>query len=266
MERMTRRKLFAQSGRLAGAMAVGLPLLAASDKGIAGSERKLKVIVAGGHPDDPESGAGGTMARYADLGHDVVALYLTRGEAGIEGKSHQEAAAIRTVECQKACEILKARPVFAGQIDGSTEINAARYDDFRRIIQAEQPDIVFTHWPIDSHRDHRATSLLAYDAWLRGGRKFSLYYFEVETGEQTQGFLPNHYVDISAAEPRKRSACFAHSSQDPAGFYLAHDLMNGFRGMECGVKYAEAFVRHPQSPDLALTSSLAAGEATNGQE
>jgi N-acetylglucosamine malate deacetylase 1 len=252
MERITRRNMFAQSGRLAGAMAMGLPSVGASDNGPAGADRRLKVIVAGGHPDDPESGAGGTMARYADLGHDVLALYLTRGEAGIEGKSHQEAAVIRTAECQKACEILKARPVFAGQVDGSTEISAARYDEFRRIIQAEQPDVVFTHWRIDSHRDHRAASLLAYDAWLSGGRKFSLYYFEVMTGEQTQGFLPNHYVDISVAEPRKRAACFAHKSQDPAGFYAVHDLMNRFRGMEGGVKFAEAFVCHPQSPNQAL--------------
>src|SRR5215475_6104846 len=60
--------------------------------------RKLKIIVVGGHPDDPESGCGGAIARYADAGHDVVCLYLTRGEAGIRGKSADEAAAIRTRE------------------------------------------------------------------------------------------------------------------------------------------------------------------------
>ena len=96
------------------------------------------------------------MARYADLGHDVVALYLTRGEAGIPGKSAQEAARIRTAEAQRACSILKARPVFAGQIDGSTELNDARYAEFRTIIEAQNPDVVFAPWPIDSHRDHRA--------------------------------------------------------------------------------------------------------------
>src|SRR3954470_14066578 len=41
--------------------------------------RKLKVIVAGGHPGDPEYGCGGTIARYSDLGHEVVLLYLNRG-------------------------------------------------------------------------------------------------------------------------------------------------------------------------------------------
>ena len=34
----------------------------------------LKAIVAGGHPDDPESGCGGTMALYADRGHEVIAI------------------------------------------------------------------------------------------------------------------------------------------------------------------------------------------------
>lgn len=57
---------------------------------------RLKVLVVGGHPDDPESGCGGTIARYAEAGHAVTVLYLTRGEAGIDGKSHDEAARIRS--------------------------------------------------------------------------------------------------------------------------------------------------------------------------
>src|SRR5450759_1061518 len=81
----------------------------------------LKIVCVGGHPDDPESGCGGTLARYAALGHSVTVIYLTRGEAGIPGKSHDEAAAIRSAECVASCKILGAKPVFAGQIDGATE-------------------------------------------------------------------------------------------------------------------------------------------------
>jgi N-acetylglucosamine malate deacetylase 1 len=66
-------------------------------------------------------------------GHDVVILYFTRGEVGIEGKSMKESAEIRTAESRKACEILKARPVFAGQIDGSTEVEGARCKEFRHL-------------------------------------------------------------------------------------------------------------------------------------
>src|SRR5258706_15861767 len=90
-------------------------------------KKKLKIIAAGGHPDDPETGAGGTIARYGDLGHDAVNLYLTRGEAGIKGKSHDEAAAIRSAEIEKACAVLKCRARFVGQIDGSTEVSVAWY-------------------------------------------------------------------------------------------------------------------------------------------
>jgi LmbE family N-acetylglucosaminyl deacetylase len=249
MNRISRRTVLGRLGQTGGvvgaAAAAGLPLVGASGEESA-AKRKLKVVVIGGHPDDPESGCGGTIARYSDLGHEVVIIYLTRGEAGIPGKSHDEAAAIRSAESQRACEILKARPIFVGQIDGATEVNAERYDQFHKLLEAERPDLVFTQWPIDSHRDHRVASLMSYDALLRSKEKFELYYFEVEQGEQTQDFRPTNYVDITATEPRKRAACFAHASQDPAGFYALHEMMNRFRGIESGAKFAEGFVRHVQ--------------------
>jgi LmbE family N-acetylglucosaminyl deacetylase len=241
--------MLGRSSLLVASLGAALPVADANSPA-AESSRKLKIVVVGGHPDDPESGCGGAIALYADQGHEVTILYLTRGEAGIKGSTLQEAAAIRTAECRKACEILKARPLFAGQIDGNTELNRARYDDFRKILDAEHPDIVFTHWPVDTHRDHRAASLLTYDAWLHGGRQFDLYYFEVDQGEQTQIFHPTHYVDINQTLSRKQAACFAHASQHPATeFWPLHEAMNHFRGMECGVKDAEGFVRHCQNPE-----------------
>lgn len=245
MEPCTRRQLLVNSS-----------LLAAS--GLAASARaqdtstqpiQLKVVVAGAHPGDPEAGCGGTIARYVAQRHLVSALYLTRGEAGISGKSHNEAAAIRTAEAKQACDILKARPLFAEQADGATEISAARYDSFRKLLENEKPDVVFTHWPIDSHRDHRVCSLLVYDAWLRSGRRFALYYFEVDLGGETQCFRPTHFVDITGSEQLKRAACFAHKSQHaPTDFYPTHAKMHEFRGMEGGFRMAEAFVHHDQSP------------------
>ncbi|HEY7119051.1 MAG TPA: PIG-L family deacetylase [Tepidisphaeraceae bacterium] len=249
MKKVSRRDVLSQSLVASGTAVLGLPLAGLAADGEAA---KLKVVVAGGHPDDPESGAGGTMARVADLGHEVVALYLTRGEAGIKGKSAGQAAAIRSAECEAACRVLKARAVFAGQVDGATEINAARYEAFAKVLMAEKPDLVLTHWPVDTHRDHRAASFLVYDAWLKAGRRFALYYFEVMTGTQSQLFRPTHYVDITSTEERKRAACFAHESQDPKGFYEIHDLMNRFRGREHGCKFAEGFVRHDQSRGIAL--------------
>jgi len=119
--------------------------------------RTLKVVCVGGHPDDPESGCAGTLARYAELGHSVTVIYLTRGERGIRDKS--------------------------------------------------------------------------------------LDFFEVNSGSQTQGFLPNTYVDISSAVEKKKSALPAHVSQDGQGIWRQHhEPIATWRGREAGVAAAEAFV------------------------
>ncbi len=240
MKSIRRREVLGTSGLLLGGSLMGLsqPL-----------DRKLKVVVVGAHPDDPETGCGGTMARYSSSGHDVAAVYLTRGEHGIEGRSPEESARIRTAEAGKACRILGVRPVFVGQIDSHTEISSDRYQEFTGIIEKESPDLLLTHWPIDRHRDHRAASLLSLDSWLSLERKFDLYYYEVYSGIQTQNFSPTHYVDITATEPRKKSATYAHESQKPEKLYELHDLMNRFRGTEYRCQYAESFVRHVQGPD-----------------
>ena len=124
--------------------------------------RKLKLIVTGGHPGDPEYGCGGTIARYTDLGHEAVLLYLNKGEW-----PPRNAGLSRVAEAKKACEILKARPLYADQFNSQAVVDAAHYEAFRKILEAERPDVVFTHWPIDNHADHRAISMLVYDAWLK---------------------------------------------------------------------------------------------------
>ncbi len=238
---MTRRDLLGQTTTLGGALAIGA---APRDAG-----RKLHVLITGGHPGDPEYGCGGTVARYADLGHKVTLLYLNNGEpAGTPEASRGR----RIAEAEKACAILKARPLFAGQVDGAAVVDAAHYAVFRAILEAERPDVVFTHWPIDNHADHRAMAMLVYDAWLRLKRSFGLYYYEVSDGEDTVQFSPTQYVDITGVEPRKRAACFAHASQAPEKFYALQEQVARFRGIERGVRQAEAFVRHVQGPDVAL--------------
>ena len=155
-------------------------------------------------------------------------------------------------EATRACELLKARPLFAGQIDGKAVVDAPHYDAFRQLLAAEKPDAVFTHWPIDNHADHRAMSLLVYDAWLKLRKSFTLFYYEVSNGEDTVQFAPTDYLDITESEPRKRLACFAHASQAPARYYQLQEMIARLRGIESGYQYAEAFIRHIQSPEFHL--------------
>lgn len=203
-----------------------------------------KVLVIGAHPDDPESMCAGTMLKLKAMGAEVVAVYLTSGEAGIVGKTHEQARTIRQAEARKACEVLGVRAVFLTQTDGNAEINKERYAEMKALIEAEQPDMVITHWPIDSHRDHRVCSILVYDAWRMTGRGFDLYYSEVMTGMQTQNFTPSLWVDITDYRDKKIEAYLCHESQELEGAVKEyHDTMERMRGMECQAKYAEAFVQ-----------------------
>ena len=226
---------------------------AASQRNPTSAARKMKVMVCGGHPGDPEYGCGGTVARLAALGHDVVLLYLN------DGAWPPTPASVRKAEAEKACEILKVRPAYAGQINGHAVVDAAHYDDYQKIIAAENPDAVLTQWPIDNHADHRAISALTYNAWHKLEKKFALYYYEVSNGEDTLQFAPNRYVDISDTEPQKRAACYAHASQTPDRYYALQDEVARFRGIERGYKRAEAFLLQLQSPyDIFSTEVKAA--------
>lgn len=202
-----------------------------------------KVLIIGAHPDDPETMCGGTMIKLRKMGIEVVAVYFTSGEAGIPGKSHEEARSIRTAEAKKACEVMGVRPIFMTQTDGNTEVNKERYAEMKALIEAEQPDMVITHWPIDSHRDHRVCSIIVYDAWRQTGYNFDLYYGEVMTGLQTQNFSPNLWVDITEEHDQKVKAYYCHESQDMPVVQEWHDAMEIKRGMECHAKYGEAFVK-----------------------
>ena len=206
---------------------------------------RLRVVVTGGHPGDPECGCAGVMARYADAGHSVAVLYLNRGE-GYCGKADLAAcASIRTAEAEKACAILRARPLFAGQLDGNAVVDAPHYQAFSKQLLAEKPDVVFTQWPVDRHPDHRAIAALVLNAWLAAARSFALYYYEV--AEDTMLFAPAEYVDISGVEARRRAACFAHASQQPEKWYPGQVAITQARGRAAGFAQAEAFLRHPES-------------------
>jgi LmbE family N-acetylglucosaminyl deacetylase len=211
---------------------------------VKGKADKKKIVCVGGHPDDPESGCGGTLAKFVHAGHTAAIIYLTTGEAGIPGKTHDEAAAIRKQEAINACKILGTQYIFAGQIDGDTVMDNTWLQKVGQLITNEKPDIVFTHWPIDSHKDHQVASLLTIQTWMRAQQRFELYFFEVCTGEQTMTFNPTDFIDISDTQEQKKQAVYCHVSQDPSSIYgCGHAAMEEFRGRELGVKAGEAFVR-----------------------
>ena len=94
---MDRRNMLKMTGAaLAGTSLLGMPAWSQEQNGQ--PARTKKALIIGAHPDDPETGCGGTMLVLKEAGYEVVSVYLTKGEAGIVGKSHAESAAIRVEE------------------------------------------------------------------------------------------------------------------------------------------------------------------------
>jgi N-acetylglucosamine malate deacetylase 1 len=244
-----RRVFLRQASKAIAGSTLILPALEAFAKSQGPSEKavgqKLKVMVTGGHPGDPECGCGGTIVRYSDAGHDVVLMYLNRGQAYCSDTTVKDCGAIRTAEAEKACAILKARAAFAGQYDGKAVVDPARYDEFLKLFETENPQVVLAQWPIDKHRDHRALSNLVLDAWMESGKRAAFYYYGI--AEDTMMFTPMEFVDISAVEPKKRAACFAHASQQPEKWYPLETELTKFWGTESGFAHAEGFLKHWES-------------------
>ena len=262
MNKLSRRSILRRSSGVAGAAAALLPVAnSRAQEKRPEPDRKLRVVAVGGHFDDPQTCAGGTLALLADQGHDVLALSLTGGPPPGPDANPEERSVKNRLNAMKMAEILKIRLEclnYTGSNSGQfslpivygtgSEITGQRYKEFTEILLDKyQPDIVFTHWPIDVHMDHRAASLLTYNAWLRSGKKFPLYYMEAELGIQTQNFFPTHYVDITSVEDRTHESWKALTLWYDTIWPL-HDRMRQTRGAEHGCKVAEAFNHHPQSP------------------
>ena len=254
MDRFSRRSMLRRSPGFAGYSAA---VLGAPQARRPGPNRKLNVVAVGGHGDDPQTCAGGTLTLFADQGHDVVALSLTGGPPPPPDADAKVRAVRNRLDSIRAAEILRIRleclDYSGGNMDefrygSACEISGQRYREFTELLLDKyKPDIVFTHWPIDVHMDHRAASLLTYTAWLHSGKRFPLYYMEAELGTQTQNFFPTHYVDITAVEQRTHEAWKALTLWYDDVWPL-HDTMRRTRGAERGCKVAEAFNHHPQSP------------------
>ncbi len=250
---MNRREMLKATGvGLAGLSILGPTAMATEEKSKAKPGKK-KILVVGAHPDDPETGCGGTIARLISEGNEVVVVYMTRGERGIKGVGLDEAAKIRTAEALEACKVFGCRSIFLTQIDSAAEITPERYTEMINLMKQEKPDVVLSHWPLDGHRDHAICGILVLDAWRRVGSTFDLFFYEVMLGTQSKDFIPTDFVDITDFRDIKLKASRCHKSQDVDDWYDEyHTPMEVLRGMQYGCKYAEAFKRLEQSPTRNL--------------
>jgi LmbE family N-acetylglucosaminyl deacetylase len=125
---------------------------------------KIRVLIIGAHPDDPDWSAGGTVRKFVEKGHIVRMVAMTNGNAGHFEQGGGPLAARRYQETQCAARAIGAEYVVLDNDDGKLMPTLENREKVISQIREFQADLVLTHRPNDYHPDHRNTGLLVRDA------------------------------------------------------------------------------------------------------
>jgi LmbE family N-acetylglucosaminyl deacetylase len=219
----------------------------------------VRVMAIGANPDDIEFYAAGTLIKCKQRGDDVIMCVATNGSQGHFEILSPHLSAIRRREARQSARLLGAEIILLDLPDAGPYPLPAQRDLFVEAIRQADPDVILTHYPGDYMSDHYYTSQNTIDAsfWCAipqyytstpGKAKVPVVYFWESLGG-LNGFEAIEYVDISDVWEQKAQMLLCHQSQ--ARWLAEHDNIDyvefmatnaRFRGTQCGVQYAEAFM------------------------
>jgi LmbE family N-acetylglucosaminyl deacetylase len=127
------------------------------------NDQKLHIVIFGAHPDDPDK-AGGTAFKWAEMGHDVLLVSVTNGDAGHQTIKAKKLATIRREEARRAGEVIGVSYITLNNHDGQLMPTYENRLQIIKIIREQKADIVIFPRPYDYHPDHRYTGVLVLDA------------------------------------------------------------------------------------------------------
>jgi LmbE family N-acetylglucosaminyl deacetylase len=239
-----------------------------------------KALVFTPHPDDAELGGGGTMAKWASQGTEIVLCVVTNGAAGSNDPAvkREDLIATRQREQREAAAVLGvSEVVFLGYEDGFVEDSHELRRDMIREIRRHRPDVVVGPDPAMfyagreyvNHPDHRRVGEAFLAAVNPGATTVPLYRSDL----YDQGFEPHqvkvcllafslnadYMVDIADFLDVKVAALGKHVSQMANwegldGFVTQLAEQMAALGAN-GLRYAEAFKviffeQQPETPSL----------------
>ncbi|MCX7716203.1 MAG: PIG-L family deacetylase [Endomicrobia bacterium] len=193
----------------------------------------MKILVIGSHPDDFEFGCGGTLIRFAKKAQ-IYILVMSKGEVGGDPQ-------VRTNEQYKVCKKLNATLFWGGFYDTKIELGKKLIDTIENVIKQVSPSLIFTHFPEDTHQDHRNVS----EATITATRYIrNVLFYETPSSIE---FTPTVFVDISKVINQKLYLLKLHKSQIFATRIRGLSIIEAakstaiFRGYQNRTKYAEGF-------------------------
>ena len=218
----------------------------------------MNVLAISCHPDDMEIECAGTLLKCKARGDNVTVCHVANGNMGHFSIMPEELGKMRIQEAQDSAKIAGFKVITLNIGDLRVYENSLeQMNSVVRVIREAQPDFIITHSPKDYMVDHRAVSKLVFDASFvasvphyepelgPAAKTTPIYYMETSGSFQ---FDPTEFVDVTDFIDTKISMLMCHKSQYV--WLMEHDNLNveeetrikaGFRGLQCGVKYAEAF-------------------------
>ena len=217
------------------------------------------------HPDDQEFSIGGTLAKWAQAGCEIISVIITSGDSGSnepskDGSYKQELAALREQEQLAANAVLGIQQtVFLRYPDGELEATIALRKELTRLIRHYKPDTVSTGNPQAwfygdeylNHPDHRAAAQAACEAVFPSAGSRLMFADLLAAGYEPHDVrrlyihgpeIANTWVDISETIDLKIRALQQHVSQidpDEVGKWMTEWAEE--EGKEKGMKYAESY-------------------------
>ena len=128
------------------------------------SERKMRVLSIGAHPDDADTSAGGLLTKLKRKGWEIRLLSVTDGSAGTYHLelAGQELNLMRRAEAAASGARLGARYDVLDHPDGRLEVTLEIREELIRYIRRFAPDLIITNRLNDYHANKEPP---AYAAW-----------------------------------------------------------------------------------------------------
>jgi len=190
------------------------------------------------HPDDQEFSIGGTLARWAKAGCEIISVTITSGDSGSNDPTKNadykpELAKLREAEQTAANEVLGVKEaVFMRYPDGELEPTIQLRRELTKLIRKYKPDAVVTcnpeAWFYGSeylnHADHRAAARAACEAVFPSAGSRLIFADLLSEGYEPHDVKrlyvhgvekPDTWVDISETIDLKVKALQQHASQIP---------------------------------------------------
>lgn len=218
----------------------------------------MNILAIGCHPDDIEVSCAGTLAKFAKRGDTVTVCHVCNGNMGHVVIPPEELRTMRANEAKQAGAMAGIEVVTADVGDLlANGCDIGQRDKVMEVIRFYQPDAIITHSPTDYMPDHLAVQKLVFDASFAAScpqygfgsaaALTPLFYMDNLAG---MNFNPTEYVDITDTIELKLEMLECHESQmkwmrDHDGIDFADFVRtcSKFRGLQCGVPYAEAFTQ-----------------------